>query len=155
MLYPPSLGKQPERQIGRLDDAFDSVRIDLCYGEGRLLKSSAEIIEAVLTNRPLVARTTIQNERYKAQIDYPVKTINANEREMIYQTDTGPVLLPDLTREPADLLAGMEMAFAAFNSQDWVEFIMRVPTPVSDSISVYHYSMPARWDAHNQLFALP
>ena len=58
-----------------------------------------------------------------------MKTINANERDWIYQTDTGPHLLPDLSRaRPTICCGGMRLAFSAFNVPDWIEFIVRVPT---------------------------
>jgi hypothetical protein len=154
MLYPPSLGAQPERQTGRVAEAFDDVRIDLTYREGELLETGEQIIEAVLANLPLVARTEIEHERYVAVLDYPVKTINANEREKIYQADTGPVLFPDLSREPQALIEGFELAFAAFNAPDWIEFLVRAPTPITEDVSVYHYSRPVRLDVKNQVIRL-
>ena len=153
-LYPPSLGEQPERQLSAIEDAFDSLRLDVMQTDGQLLEDPACIVEHVLANRLLNATTTIQTERYTALIEYPVKTINANERDAVYQPDTGPVLFPDLTREPEDLLAGMELAYVAFNVSSWAEFIVRVPTPLTDEIEVYHYSKSVRLDAHNQIIAL-
>ena len=70
--------------------------------------------------------------------------MNANERDWVYQTDTGPVLFPDLTREPSDLLAGMELAYVALNSPDWADFIVRTRTRLAADIEVYHYSKPIR-----------
>ncbi len=153
-LYPPSLGEQPARQLNALDDAFDSLRLDMMQADGELFKDPAAIVEQVLANRLLNATTTIETERYTALIEYPVKTINANERDAVYQPDTGPVLFPDLTREPEDLLAGMELAYVAFNTSSWAEFIVRVPTPLTDEISVYHYSKSVRLDSFNQIIAL-
>ena len=153
-LYPASLGDQPERQVGRVEEAFDSVRIDVFRREGERLERAEQIVEAVLSNHPLVARTEIQGERYTAVLDYPVKTINANERDSVYQTDTGPILLPDLSKESDDLIGGFELAFSAFNSPDWTEFIVRVPTPITAEISVYHYSRPLRLDTRNQIVRL-
>jgi hypothetical protein len=154
MAYPPSLGVQPDRQVGSVAEVFDSLRIDLSYGEGAVLDSADQIVEATLANQPLVARSQIEGDRYLAVLEYPVKTINANERDTIYQTDTGPVLLPDLSREPEELIGGFEMAFSAFNTPHWIEFLVRVPTPVAEGISVYHYSRPVRFDAKNQIVRL-
>lgn len=154
MLYPPSLGAQPERQTGRVAEAFDSVRIDVNHSAGDLLETADEIIDAVLANHPLVARTEIEGKHYAAVLDYPIKTVNASERDKIYQTDTGPVLLPDFSCEPADLISGFELAFAAFNTPEWVEFLVRAPTPVTEDVSVYHYSRPLRFDARNQIMRL-
>lgn len=145
--------RQSDRQSGLTADAFDDVRIDLVEQEAVELKSAQEIVEATLGNQQLTARTTIESERYTAVLDYPVKTMNANERDWIYQTDTGPVLFPDLTREPDDLIAGFELAFAAFNCPDWTEFILRAPTAATPELEVYHYSKTARVDCRNQVFA--
>ncbi len=154
MLYPPSLGPQPERQTGRIEDTYDSVRIDIAYCDSVELSTGRDIVAAVLAGQPLVARTTMQSERYTAVIEYLVKTMNANERDTVYQTDTGPILLPDLSREPDDLINGMELAFIAFNSPSWAEVIVRAPTPVAEGVNVHHYSRPVRLDARNVVMGL-
>jgi hypothetical protein len=153
--YPPSRGMQPERQIESLNDAFDSVRVDIAWCEGEALESAGQIVAAVLGNETLAARTTIENERYVALIEYPIKTMNASERDDIYQPDTGPVLFPDLSREPGDLMAGFNLAFVAFNCPDWAEFLVRAPTPVNAEVSVHHYSRSVRLDTRNQIIRIP
>ena len=115
------------------------------------MNSAEEIVEATLADVTLNARTTIENDRYRVVIEYPIRTMNANERDGIYQTDTGPVLLPDLSVEPNVLLENMELAFVAFNSPSWAEFLVRTATSVSDDVDVYHYSRPIRFDAVNEV----
>ena len=151
--FPPSRGMQPERQVGNVADAYENVRLDVRRVEGEILETPAQIVEATLdrSGPPLVARTVIEAGRYTAIIEYPVKTMNASERDLIYQTDTGPVLLPDFTREPDDLIAGLELAFVAFNCPQWAEFIVRAPVPVGDGIDVYHYSKSLRYETENQI----
>lgn len=154
-LFPPSKGKQGDRQTGVPAEAFDAFRIDVTEAAASPLESANAIIEATYANRPLVATTVISQGRYEAAIEYPVKTMNVNERDGVYQTDTGPVLFPDLSRSPDELIAGMEMAFAAFNCPQWIEFIVRGPTDVGENISVYHYSRKVRLDGvRNSLCAL-
>jgi hypothetical protein len=153
-LYPASLGVQPERQVGDSNEAFDGIRLDMYPTEGEVLKTADDIIAAVLRNQPLTGRIELEHGRYIAVLEFPVKTINAGERDHIYQTDTGPILLPDLNREPDDLIAGFELAFAALNCPTWVEFIVRAPTPIAEGIKVYHYSKSVRWDSKNQIIAL-
>ena len=148
-LYPAGSGTQSERQSGRLDDAYDSFRCDLAACDGEQLTTAEAVVEATLENHPLVAHTEIETPRYLTTLEYPIKTMNANERDWIYQTDTGPVLLPNLDCPPEDLLEKMELAFAAFNCADWVEFIVRVPTKVGQEIDVYHFNQPVRHDARN------
>jgi hypothetical protein len=151
--YPPSRGMQPERQVGNVADAYDNLRLDVRRVEGEILDSAAQIVGATLdpSGPPLVGRTVIQEGRYTAVLEFPVKTMNASERDFIYQTDTGPVLMPDFSREPDDLITGLEMAYVAFNCPDWAEFVVRVPTSVGEGIEVYHYSKFVRLDTQNQV----
>ncbi len=101
---------------------------------------------AVLANDLLVGVHRIETARYTAAIEYPVKTINANERDIVFQTDTGPILFPDLDRDPGELLSGLELAFTAANQLDWAEFIVRTRTPVADGVDVFHYDRTVRLD---------
>ena len=120
-----------------------------------LAQSSAEeIVHATLANHPLVARTQIDSERFSVTLEYPVKTMNANERDTVYQTDTGPVLLPDFDCHADRMLERMELAFAAFNCPHWIELLVRVATTVEGDISVYHYSRPVRFDSKNEIIRL-
>ncbi|MBO51512.1 MAG: hypothetical protein CMJ69_12100 [Planctomycetaceae bacterium] len=153
-LFPPGSGSQSDRQTGLIDETYDSVKIDMTECEGTPLDSAQEIVEAVLANQNLVARTELENDRYRALIEHPVKTINANERDWIYQTDTGPVLFPDLSVEPDAMLTSLELAYSAFNCPDWIEFIVRRVTPTTSDVSVYHYSDAVRCDSRNQMLRI-
>lgn len=145
-LFPKERGHQPDRQTVPVAEAFDTFKIDLLRCEGELLATPQQIVNATLANEILVARTEYTQGRYTALIEYPITTMNANERDWVYQTDTGPVLVPDLTRSPEDLINGFQLAFSAFNCPEWVEFIMRTPTPIPQGGSVYHFSKPLRLD---------
>ncbi len=152
--YPPGSGRQSDRQSGCIEDVFDNVRIDIAECRGEELVSAEEIVTAVLQNVPLVAQTQLETDRYSVRLEYPVKTINANERDMVWQTDTGPVLFPDLSRKLDDILEGLELAYAAFNCAEWVEFLVRVPTTIAEDVSVYHYSRAVRMDSKNCILAV-
>jgi hypothetical protein len=154
LYYPPERGVQPERQIGLVAEAFDSIQIAIHRCEGKVLESADDIIEAIFAGVPVVGQTEIEDERYTARIEYPVKTINVNERDKIYQTDTGPVLLPDLSREPDDLIGGLELAFSAFNCPQWTEFVIRTKTPVAEGVNVYHYAKRARLHSRNRIIGV-
>ena len=153
-LYPPGSGMQSERQIGTIAEAFDDVRIDIVECAGTVLPSADAIVQATLNNTVLNARTTLESDQYVAVLEYPIKTINGNERDDIYQTDTGPNLFPDLSCEPEEMLQRLQFAYSAFNCGDWIEFLVRKPTAVSDDIDVYHYSQPVRCDAMNEVIGL-
>ena len=149
--YPPSRGMQCDRQSGLVADSFDSLRIDLGFSEGDVLSTNKSIVEAILQNEPLTGHTVLSTDRFLADLQYPLKTVNANERDGIYQTDTGPVLFPDLSRDLENMIEGLELAYSAFNCPDWIEFIVRVPTQVAEGVQVYHYSHSERFTSVNHV----
>lgn len=144
--------EQPDRHVVPIATTFDRAHFDLVEREAEPLADRAAIAEAVLANDLLVGIHRIEGTRYVAEIEYPVKTINANEREGVFQTDTGPILLPDLDREPGDLLAGLDLAFTATNALDWAELIVRARTPVGAGIDVFHYARTVRLDGIENAF---
>ncbi len=154
MLDPPSLGPQPERQVIKTADAFHEHRFDLNETEAGELGTIGRIMEAADSGAPIVARTEYESFGYRIVLDYPVKTMNVGERPPSYQTDTGPVIFADLSGTPDPVVEGFWLAFCAFNSSDWVEFIVQRPTPVGQGISASHYSEPAFVDgSRNTLYA--
>ena len=148
MLVPESLGPQPERHSDLVEDVFTRFAIGLCPAEGRVLRDIDDIVDTTLANRRINGRIKYRDGDYGVCIDHPVKTINVNEVDKSYQTDTGPVLLPDLSEERRSsserFVEVLDHAFSAFNCADWAEFIINVPTPVSDGVSVNHYSRGRR-----------
>lgn len=155
MRYPPSLGPQPERQSGLVAEAFDRVSLDVPMVDGKRLDTAASIVQATLDGHILVGRVTFTaRERYEVTIDFPIKTMNANERDNIYQPDTGPVLFPDFDYPHERLIETLHLAFVAFNQPDWVEFILRVPTPLNDDISVNHYERVVPMESQNSIFRI-
>jgi hypothetical protein len=145
-LHPPGSGEQGDRLRVPIDGTFDRVHLDLVECVGERLDATAAIVDAVLANDRLVGIHRIVTDRYRVEIEYPVKTINANERDWVYQTDTGPILFPDLDVEPEQLLSGVNLAFTASNSPTWAEFIVRARTPIAEGVDVYHYSKAVRLD---------
>jgi hypothetical protein len=112
------------------------------------LQSVDEIVAACRGDRTIVARTEYEEGDFRVRIDYPVKSINYSAEDEMYQTDTGPVLLPNLSAvrlsQCARLIECFDLAYVAFNSLGWAEFIINAPTVVSEGTSVNHYSVPRR-----------
>jgi hypothetical protein len=157
--FPPALGDQPERQVGIRADSFASSWVALREIEGQVLESITDMDEAQEGNRPIIARTEYENNGYHVIIQHPVYTLNVGTLEGIYQTDTGPILLPDFSPnrliDGRFTIAGFDLAFSAFNNSNWAEFVVNVPTPVTDTLSVNHYSRTRRIDnTQNSLIAL-
>jgi len=152
LLYPPSLGVQPERQVGRAAEAWVLHRTDLTWRDGKVLETVEQLIDAVFRNRALSARTEFALDgRYRVALEYPVKTINVSDRDGHYQVDTGPVLFPDLSLGEEALIANLRLAYVAHNAPDWAEFLVNVPTPLTEEIAVHHYSKPQRVKAKNTM----
>lgn len=156
MLSPPSLGEQPERQVGNTVDAFTELRIDMRELPAEPLLTTQAIVTAVLDNRPLVAKSELTMPGGdRVTLEYPVKVINVSEREEFYQVDTGPVLIPDATAFDGKFgISALRLAFIAHNTLGCTELLLNVPTALSSGISVNHYSQVLKLKATNQIFAL-
>lgn len=119
-----------------------------------------KIQKATMSGVPIVTQTEIRNEetQLSALIECPCKTININNAKKLYQTDTGPVLLPDLTKRYDELMDSIRLAYIAFNVPDFADFVVEVATPVMESgkqvASVYHFSELLTFTTKNKLFAL-
>jgi hypothetical protein len=154
--WPPGSGEQSDRLTAKIVDTFVDAHLDLVEREGELLADGRAIVDAVLANDVIVGIHRLQTDRYDVEIEYPAKTINANERDIVYQTDTGPILWPDLERDPADLLTGLELAFTAANAPDWAQIIVRTRTSIADGVEVYHYANSIRVEGiANEFYRLP
>lgn len=146
-LHPASLGMQPKRHSGDTVSAFDKVDIDIRLVEGRELTTSQAIVEAGLARKPLVSQTEwTTSDGIHVLIEYPVRVWNYNEREFLYQLDTGPVLIPNFNRPHTRQIETLERAYIAHNCPTWAEFIVNVPTKVNETLTVDHYSESRRLD---------
>jgi hypothetical protein len=144
MLHPASLGPQPERQVDDPAECFDAFSVDIVLREGRVLKNTGEILKTLFSDAPVVAQTEYEEAGYRVLLEYPVKTVNFSEREHYYQVDTGPVLLPVFEGSHGSPLEACRLAYVAHNCPEWAEFIVCVPTPLTDKLKVHHYSRSIR-----------
>jgi hypothetical protein len=121
----------------------------------RLLESNESIREAAYDFVPLVAQTEIWNDetQLRAIIEYPVKTLNTHRQDNMYQVDTGPVVLPDLSGRHQRLVDGMRLAFIAFNVAGFADLVIEERTPVGAEGKTYHYSELLSLPAKNRLYA--
>lgn len=155
MRYPASLGVQPERQWDDPKECFDQFQVHLATRPGRVLEGIDAILAALSSDAPVMAQTEYETPHHRVLLEYPVKVVNFSERERYYQVDTGPVLLPDFDREYRSLLEGCRLAYVAHNCAEWAEFIVCVPTPLTDAVKVHHYSQSVRIDkTRNRMIAL-
>jgi hypothetical protein len=91
-------------------------------------------------------------------IEFPVKTMNVNDINNIYQVDTGPILLPDFEAKKERMVERFQLAFVAYNKPDEAYFVIQEPIPAvsgrADGPKMSHYSRIVRTDSKNAVMAL-
>lgn len=135
---------------------------DLHVVEGasvRELPSNASIREETYRFAPLVSQTEIRNDDtgLSALIECPVKTMNTRREDDRYQVDTGPIAFPDLSKRPDRLVDCLLLAFVAFNTPHFADFVIEAPTavdPANPNLTVHHYSKIVSLPARNRVFAV-
>ncbi len=157
-LFPPGSGEQPERQLAVIAEAFDSVIVHVVPVEVRPLPSSMDVVDAILAQERIAARTTFELRGVRCTAEYPVKVVNGNERDGEYQIDTGPLVIPWYALDGSatgSLVDTAELAFIASNRPDYAELLVRVPTPTGGTTQAWHYSEVAPVATVTEYFALP
>ncbi|MGI8982801.1 MAG: hypothetical protein ACR2FY_26495 [Pirellulaceae bacterium] len=149
------------RQIKTLDGFWGPANLKL--REARkltVLETWEQIRDATAAAMPIVSRTEIQDETtgLKAIIECPVKTMNVSLDNMLYQVDTGPVVLPDLSKRYEPRIDCLRLAFVAFNAPHFADFVIEQPTKVieeeQEKCQIHHYSGPISLKAKNTLLAV-
>ena len=144
------------REIRRSEERWNGQQYRLIVGSDvEELTSDAAVREATYESVPIVAQTQVRNEEtgLQAIMEYPVKTMNTNRANDIYQVDTGPVAFPDLSQRHARHVDALSLAFVVFNAPHFADFVLEVPTRVGDE-QVYHYSKVVSLAAVNRLYAV-
>lgn len=141
------------REAGLIADRFEGVSIDLADAPARECADPREIVEATLANDPMVCVTELLDETGAicARLEYPVKTMNVNDQRFSYQVDTGPIIVPDLTRTVELEVQRLDLAFVAWNRLDRAELIVQQPTLVGEQIAG-HYSEIRKCAARNSMW---
>ncbi len=147
------------RQVCRYEDLWGQPILKLREARGaRILDAWQAVLDATSDGLPIVAQTEVWDAqtRLRAIMEYPVKTMNISRGRRMYQVDTGPVALPDLTKRYQRQIECLSLAYVAFNAPTFSDFVVEQPTPVTgtEGCRVYHYSNPFSLRAENRLFAL-
>ena len=153
---------RPYHERGKVADRFEDLLFQIEEAaEVRLLESGPQMVEATLQGLPLVGRTEIEDGKgRRALIEYPIKTMNVNEEEQIFQVDTGPLAFPDFGIAPghSPRRDWIELAYVAYNKPDEAYFVVQRQSPMEHDgrvvARVCHYSDIRRFDAKNSLMAV-
>ena len=144
------------KEQGRWRDRFEAVHQHLVRVEGRMLGEPAQIVRASLDNLPLVGRVEIASADQAAQavLEFPIKTMNANDIETKYQVDTGPLPFPDFALSSARHIERLSPAFVAYNAPHFADFAVQQPLGVGAGVEVTHYSRLCSLPARTSVIAL-
>lgn len=148
------------RRVQKLETVWGIPDLKLAHAKNvRTLNSWEEIRDVTASATPMVAQTELSDPTtgLRAVIEYPVKTMNISHEKRMYQVDTGPVVFADLSKQFADPIECLSLAFVAFNAPDFADFVIEQPTPVIEDgfekCRVMHYSSPVSRPAKNVLLA--
>lgn len=125
--------------------------------EGTVLEDGEAIARASMSGAPLVERVELMSddESLRAEIEFPIKTMNANDTHWQWQVDTGPIALPDFNADVDMHIKRLSPAFVAYNAASFAEFVVQQPvaSPETGS-SVTHYSRPTAFPAKTSVIAI-
>lgn len=141
------------REEGLWRDRFEAIRFDLVDVEAEKLEGTNEIVQASLRNVPLVGRVEIGDGDLNATIEFPIKTMNANDIEPIYQVDTGPLPFPDFSADVNLHIERLSPGYVAYNAPDFADFVVQQPLRVNGT-TVTHYSNPISLPAETSVLAV-
>ena len=143
------------REEGLWKGTFNDVSERLVQVDGTVLNSGEEVVRASMAGKPLVGRVELASDdgSLSAEIEFPVKTMNANDIQVMYQVDTGPIPFPELDGEFDLDVERFRLAFVAYNVPDFADFVLQVKTPVRDRepAATPHYSEIRSLKAENQV----
>lgn len=150
------------RSIKRMDDMWGAnPNIVLPKPKSiKELKTWKDIEKATAQGTPIVTQTEFRNEKtgLRAIIECPCKTMNISHPKKMYQVDTGPVALPDISKRYPEMMDGIRLAYIAFNTDDFADFVIEAITPVfkgsREVDRVYHFSERMSLKTNNKIFAV-
>ncbi len=132
------------REEGLWRDRFEDVTTHLPIARGAELATPGDVVSASLANVPMVGLVdlTSDDDRFSARLEFPIKTMNANDVQNVYQVDTGPVAFPDFDADVDRHVSRLWPAYVAYNAPDFADFVVQHPhgvTDAGDSLTVTHY----------------
>lgn len=137
---------------------FLDVHFNICIKSANVLKSNEEIVSATFANHVLngLVETHDSDGKYYVRIEFPIKTMNVNDIENMYQVDTGPILIPNFDMQCSHIIECFQLAYVAFNKPEEAYFVIQEPTPITEGSSekVSFYSKIIRMDSSNSILDL-
>ena len=146
------------KETGDTLERFHDIVVQLAEVDAEDCEDDDEVIHVTLQGVPIVGVTTISDPASgrEAILEYPIKTMNVNDIDTIWQVDTGPLVFPDLSSQAERRIEWLDLAFIVYNRLDRAEFIIQAPTAVEGAADVLvpHYSRAHKCPATNRIVAL-
>lgn len=145
------------REVRSADEWWGGNEPRLSKVAARVLNTPQEIFAAMDANKPLIGQTELLHKETgrTAVLEYPIKTLNWHRDDKLWQVDTGPVLLPDLSVSPDQWPQTIQLAYIAFNQPDWADFVVKQLAPIPDTdVKTRHYSEIVHWPSRNVLLVI-
>jgi len=139
---------------GPVQPRFERIYRQIVTRPAEKLEGVGDVVQATLAGELLIARTelTSPDGQRTCLLEYPIKTMNANDIIPMYQVDTGPVAYPEWDSQ-AEVVAGrFRLAFVAFNAPDFADFVVLTPTEVAPGVLTPHYSEVVSLPARNEVW---
>ncbi len=145
------------RETGLWKNRFENVHFQLVKQTGHMLETPADIVQSTLKGIPIIGRVEIGNESFSAVLEFPIKTMNVNDIQNLYQIDTGPIAFPDFDITPTHPIERLSPAYVAYNAPHFADFVIQQPLAIHansrETIQVTHYSKRVSLPAQTHVFA--
>lgn len=127
LLRTRALATENGRELGSAPGRLDKVDLSIrTYASAHQAKGEGEVVEATLSNVPLVGRTELSlGSNLRAVLQYPVKTMNIARNPARFQVDTGPLLWAGRGLHGDRALEELQVAHVLYNTFDRAEFVAR------------------------------
>jgi hypothetical protein len=141
------------REEGLWRERFEDVQWRLAHVEARALVTNRDIVGASLAGEPLVGLVEWMHGPYEIRLEFPIKTMNANDIDWVWQVDTGPVPFPDFSLDVPLHVQRLAPAYIAYNAPHFADFVVQAPMEIG-GIEVTHYIQRTHIEALTQVLAV-
>jgi hypothetical protein len=120
---------------GRLADQFADHSIEVrVIKASKELNTSDQVIQATAADDLMNGSTTYSDPQrgVTVTLEYPIKLINLQQKEKLFQVCMGPVPLPDLATWDGVCVDRVFLAELAFSDFDYIEFALRRDVEASE-----------------------
>jgi len=141
------------REEGLWRDRFEDVSWHLRYAQARALETSEQIVRASLAGDLLIGRVEWKEGPLSIRLEFPIKTMNANDEHMLWQVDTGPLAFPVGAGDWGLFVESLSPAYVAYNAAHFADFVVQAPVEVGGT-ELTHYGKRISRDSKTHVLTL-